>query len=174
MNRKRLILLAIVVVLAICISIAFHSWNKAQQEKETANRELRNEYGYAAGSLHLDVDTSQYDQTGDPHDIELTPTDLTYGLLQRWESIAEVIPTIDYPEEAVEKEDWLKVFSTLADNRFEAMDVSKEITKGDEDEATTDSMAILDYLYKGIVYNDYFREFLEDNGIEGPDQRRLE
>ncbi|MDO7269186.1 hypothetical protein [Shouchella clausii] len=121
----------------------------------------------------MEAETSKYDETGDPHDIELTPTDLTYELLQRWEAIAEVIPTIDYPEEAVEKEDWLEVFSTLANNRFEAMDVSKEITKGEEDEAT-DSMAILDYIDVGAVHNDYFREFLEESGIEAPDQRRLE
>ncbi|XOQ14837.1 MAG: hypothetical protein ACFWTY_12605 [Shouchella clausii] len=130
MNRKRMIVIVITVILVLCVGIAFYLWNKAQQEKEAANRVLRNEYGYAAGSLHLDVDTSKYDQTGDPHDIELTPTDLTYDLLQRWESIAEVIPTIDYPEEAVTEEDWLNVYNTFASNRFDAEDASKEITKG--------------------------------------------
>ncbi|MEB5479400.1 hypothetical protein [Shouchella clausii] len=173
MNRKRLILLAIVVVLAICISIAFHYWNKFQQEKEAADRDLRNKYGYAAGSLHLDVDTSEYEQTGDPHDIELTPTDLTYGLVQRWEAIAGAIPIIDYPEEAVTEEDWLNVYNTYAKNLFKMEDASEEITKGEEDE-TANSMVIYDYVSNGSVYNDYFREFLEENGIEGPDQRRLE
>ncbi|XOQ14836.1 MAG: Lipoprotein [Shouchella clausii] len=155
------------------LGVLYYFWNKDQQEKAEANRALHNTYSYTAGGLHLDVDTSEYDRTGDPHDIELTPTDLTYDLLQRWEAIAEVIPTIDYPEEAVEKEDWLEVFSTLANNRYEAMDVSKEITQGEE-YGSANSMVINDYIDVGSVYNDDFREFLEENGIEAPDQRRLE
>ncbi|WP_346243960.1 hypothetical protein MKZ19_03765 [Shouchella clausii] len=87
--------------------------------------------------------------------------------------IERVIPTIDYPEEAIEQEDWLNVYNTFASNRFDAEDASKEITKGGGSE-TTNSMAINDYLLYGSVYNDYFREFLEENGIEGPDRRRLE
>ncbi|PAD90055.1 hypothetical protein, partial [Shouchella clausii] len=143
------------------------------QEKEAANRVLRNEYGYAAGSLHLDVDTSKYDQTGDPHDIELMPTDLTYNLLQRWEAIAEVISTIDYPEEAIEQEDWLNVYHTFAKNRFDMEEASEEITEREE-YGSANSMVINDYIDVGSVYNDDFREFLEENGIEAPDQRRLE
>ncbi|GIN08861.1 hypothetical protein J32TS2_09480 [Shouchella clausii] len=44
--------------------------------------------------------------------------------------IERVIPTIDYPEEAIEQEDWLNVYNTFASNRFDAEDASKEITKG--------------------------------------------
>ncbi|WP_350006465.1 hypothetical protein [Shouchella clausii] len=84
-----------------------------------------------------------------------------------------MIPTIDYPEEAIELEDWLNVYNTLADNRFEAMEASEEITKGEE-YGSANSMVINDYIDVGSVYNDYFREFLEENGIEAPDQRRLE
>ncbi|MEB5479396.1 hypothetical protein [Shouchella clausii] len=172
MNRKWVIVIASVIAIILCIT--FYFLHKEQRQKELEEKyALIEEYNYAGGALHMEAETSKYDETGDPHDIELTPTDLTYELLQRWEAIAEVIPTIDYPEEAVEKEDWLEVFSTLANNRFEAMDVSKEITKGEEDEAT-DSMAILDYIDVGAVHNDYFREFLEENGIEGSDRRRLE
>jgi hypothetical protein len=172
MNRKWVIVIASVIAIILCIT--FYFLHKEQRQKELEEKyALIEEYNYAGGALHMEAETSKYDETGDPHDIELTPTDLTYELLQRWEAIAEVIPTIDYPEEAVEKEDWLEVFSTLANNRFEAMDVSKEITKGEEDEAT-DSMAILDYIDVGAVHNDYFREFLEENWIEGPDRRRLE
>ncbi|MFB4261951.1 hypothetical protein ACE106_22755, partial [Shouchella clausii] len=168
MNRKWVIVIASVIAIILCI--AFYFLHKEQRQKELEEKyALIEEYNYAGGALHMEAETSKYDETGDPHDIELTPTDLTYELLQRWEAIAEVIPTIDYPEEAVEKEDWLEVFSTLANNRFEAMDVSKEITKGEEDEAT-DSMAILDYIDVGAVHNDYFREFLEENGIEGSDR----
>jgi hypothetical protein len=173
MNRKRMIVIAIAVVLILCVGIAFYFWHKDQQEKEEANQILFGKYVNTAGNLHLKMDTSEYDRTGDPHDIELIPTDLTYDLLERWEAIAEVIPTINYPEEAIKEEDWIEVYNTLAHNRFEAMDESKEITKGKEDEAT-DSMAINNYIYKGSVHNDYFREFLEENGIEAPDQRRLE
>ncbi|MFP7332873.1 hypothetical protein SFC23_05840 [Shouchella clausii] len=173
MKRKWMILLAIAIVLAIIVGIAFYFWHKDQQEKEEANRILHNKYSYTAGTLHLDVNTSEYDRTSDPHDIELTPTDLTYDLLQRWEAISEVIPTIDYPEEAIEQEDWLNVYNTFASNRFDAEDASKEITKRGGSE-TTNSMAINDYLLYGSVYNDYFREFLEENGIKGPDRRRWE
>ncbi|PAD11504.1 hypothetical protein [Shouchella clausii] len=173
MNRKRMIVIAIAVVLILCVGIAFYFWHKDQKEKQEANRILHNKYSYTAGTLHLDVDTSEYDRTSDPHDIELTPTDLTYDLLQRWEALSEVIPTIDYPEEAVEQEDWLNVYNAFASNRFDAEDASEEITKGEEGE-TADSMVINDYLLYGSVYNDDFREFLEENGIEAPDQRRLE
>ncbi|MFP7332871.1 hypothetical protein SFC23_05830 [Shouchella clausii] len=173
MKRKRIIVIAIAVVLVLCIGIAFYGWNKDQQEKAEANRALHNTYSYTAGGLHLDVDTSEYDRTGDPHDIELTPTDLTYDLLQRWEAIAEVISTIDYPEEAIEQEDWLNVYNTFAKNRFDMEEESEEITKGEE-YGSANSMVINDYIDVGSVYNDDFCEFLEENGIEAPDQRRLE
>ncbi|WP_263707107.1 hypothetical protein [Shouchella tritolerans] len=120
------------------------------------------EYNYAGRALHMEAETSKYDETGDPHDIELTPTDLTYDLLQRWEAISEVVPTIDYPEEAIE------VYKTLEHNRFEAMDVSEEITEGEE-YGSANSMVINDYIDVGSVYNDDFRGFLEENGVEAPD-----
>lgn len=75
MNRIWIIVIAIAVVLALCVGIAFYFWNKDQQEKAEANRALHNTYSYTAGGLHLDVDTSEYVRTGDAHDIELTPTD---------------------------------------------------------------------------------------------------
>ncbi|WP_342753166.1 hypothetical protein [Shouchella clausii] len=119
MNRKWKILMA-----------SFYFWYKAQQEKDAeAKYALLEEYNYAGGTLHMEANTSEYEQTGDAHDIELTPTDLTYELLQRWEAITEVIPTIDYPEEAIELEDWLNVYNTLADNRFEAMERQKKLLK---------------------------------------------
>ncbi|GIN08862.1 hypothetical protein J32TS2_09470 [Shouchella clausii] len=63
-----MILLAIAIVLAIIVGIAFYFWHKDQQEKEEANRILHNKYSYTAGTLHLDVDTSEYDRTSDPDD----------------------------------------------------------------------------------------------------------
>ncbi|MDP5264610.1 hypothetical protein [Shouchella clausii] len=172
-DRIWIIVIAIAVVLALCVGIAFYFWNKDQQEKAEANRALHNTYSYTAGGLHLDVDTSEYVRTGDAHDIELTPTDLTYELLQRWEAIAEVISTIDYPEEAIEQEDWLDVYNTFAKNRFDMEEASEEITKGEE-YGSANSMVINDYIDVGSVYNDDFREFLEESGIEAPDQRRFE
>lgn len=106
MNRKWKILMALVVFIILCVGIPFYFWYKAQQEKDAeAKYALLEEYNYAGGTLHMEANTSEYDQTGDPNDIELMPTDLTYELLQRWELIAEVIPTIDYPEDAVEEGD---------------------------------------------------------------------
>ncbi|SPU21311.1 Uncharacterised protein [Niallia circulans] len=172
MKRKWIILLTIAGI-GLCIGVIFYVWNEDQKEKEAANYALYAEYFNASDVLHLDMYTREYERTGNPHDIELTPTDLTYELLQRWEAISEVIPTIDYPEEAIEQEDWLNVYNTFAYNRFDAEDASKKITKGEEGE-TPDSMVINDYLLYGSVYNDYLREFLEVNGIEGPDRRRLE
>ncbi|MCM3549245.1 hypothetical protein M4D48_11755 [Alkalihalobacillus clausii] len=173
MKRKSIILLTIVGIIGLCIGIIFYVWNANQKEKEAANYALYAEYYNASDVLHLDMYTREYERTGNPHDIELTPTHLTYDLLQRWEAITEVIPMIDYPEEAIELEDWLNVYNTFASNRFDAEDASKEITKRGGSE-TTNSMAINDYLLYGSVYNDYFREFLEENGIEGPDRRRWE
>lgn len=126
------------------------------------------EYNYAGRALHMEAETSKYDETGDPHDIELTPTDLTYDLLQRWEAISEVVPTIDYPEEAIKEENWFEVYKTLEHNRFEAMNVSEEITEGEE-YGSANSMVINDYIDVGSVYNDDFRGFLEENGVEAPD-----
>ncbi|MCR1288128.1 hypothetical protein [Shouchella clausii] len=64
-------------------------------------------------------------------------------------------------------------FIKLEHNRFEAMDASEEITEREE-YGSANSMVINDYIDVGSVYNDDFREFLEENGIEAPDQRRLE
>lgn len=93
----------------------------------------------------MEANTSEYDQTGDPNDIELMPTDLTYELLQRWELIAEVIPTIDYPEEAIEEGDWLKVYNTLANNRFDMEEASEKLAEGATNE-TPESMVINSYI----------------------------
>ncbi|MDO7269189.1 hypothetical protein [Shouchella clausii] len=172
MNRKRMTVIAIAVVLILCVGIAFYFWHKDQQEQEEGNQILFGKYVNTAGNLHLKMDTSEYDRTGDPNDINLMPTDLTQNLLQRWEAIAEAIPTINYPEEVVEQEDWLKIFNNLVDNRPDMEVASKEITK-DEGEAAN-AMALDEYIYDGYLYNDNFREFLEENGIEGPDRRRLE
>ncbi|MFP7332870.1 hypothetical protein SFC23_05825 [Shouchella clausii] len=172
MKRKRMFVIAVVLVL--CVGIAFYFWYKDQQEKEAnANYALLEEYNYAGGTLHMEADTSEYDQTGDPNDIELMPTDLTYELLQRWEAIAELIPTIDYPEDAVEEGDWLKVYNTLANNRFDMEEASEKLAEGATNE-TPESMVINSYIYKGMIRRNYFREFLEENGIEGPDRRRPE
>ncbi|MDO7269187.1 hypothetical protein [Shouchella clausii] len=173
MKRKWMFVITIAVVLVLCLGMVYYFWHKDQQEKEEANRVLFGKYVNTAGNLHLEMDSSKYNRTGDPHDIELTPTNLTYDLLQRWEAMAEAIPTIEYPEEDVEQENWLEVFNTLVNNRPGMEVTSEEITKG-TGEGSVNSMAINDYLYKGTVYNDIFREFLEENGIEGPDQRRLE
>ncbi|MFP7286685.1 hypothetical protein SFC15_10705 [Shouchella clausii] len=174
MKRKWMVLIASIVAIMLCISVVFYFWHKEQQKKDAvAKYALLEEYSYAGGTLHMEADTSEYDQTGDPNDIELMPTDLTYNLLQRWEAIAEVIPTIDYPEEAVEKEDWLEVFSTLANNRFDMEEASEKLAERVTNE-TPESMVINSYIYKGMIRRNYFREFLEENGIEGPDQRRLE
>ncbi|MFB4261954.1 hypothetical protein [Shouchella clausii] len=58
-DRIWIIVIAIAVVLALCVGIAFYFWNKDQQGKTEANRALHNKYSYRAGTLYLDVDTSE-------------------------------------------------------------------------------------------------------------------
>ncbi len=102
-------------VIAIILYITFYFLHKEQRQKELEEKyALIEEYNYAGRALHMEAETSKYDETGDPHDIELTPTDLTYDLLQRWEAISEVVPTIDYPEKAIKEENWFEVYKTGA------------------------------------------------------------
>lgn len=54
--------------------------------------------------------------------------------------------------------------------RNASLDIATEMSG----ESPRSSESIANYIYKGSVYDDTFREFLEENGIEGSDQRRLE
>src|SRR5690625_3187575 len=117
--KKKVIVISI---LTIIIGIAIFIQNNHKK-----NREELIKYELAAADLHLDLNPGAYENTGDPEEIVFTSTKKTENLLERWEAISNVFPTINFPKRAVEQEDWIKVYKTLASNRKSMEDVSTKL-----------------------------------------------
>src|SRR5690625_5084521 len=100
MKKKYLV----ISVLTIMISIAIFIQNNHQK-----NREELIKYELAAADLHLDLNPGAYENTGDPEEIVFTSTKKTENLLERWEAISNVFPTINFPKRAVVHKNWIKV-----------------------------------------------------------------
>ncbi|MED3648091.1 hypothetical protein P4475_14995 [Halalkalibacterium halodurans] len=109
-TKKRLIV--IILVIAGCIlGIHLHNEKKhADQEAETNWRRI----DFIVSDFWLDV---KYLST-DPNDVEFFPTEDTDRMMERWKAVTELYPEADYPEEAVEREDWFEVSQTFWDTNF--------------------------------------------------------
>jgi len=154
--KKKLLVISI---LTIIIGIAIFIQNNHQK-----NREELIKYELAAADLHLDLNPGAYENTGDPEEIVFTSTKKTENLLERWEAISNVFPTINFPKRAVEQEDWIKVYKTLASNRKSMEDVSTKLAEGADESA--DWQIVNDYIHSGEIPTNYFRDFLEREGID--------
>ncbi|MED4081075.1 hypothetical protein P4637_08415 [Halalkalibacterium halodurans] len=47
--------------------------------------------------------------SNEPNNVELFPSEDTNMMMERWKAVTEQYPEANYPEEAVEREDWFEV-----------------------------------------------------------------
>lgn len=140
------------------------------QEQKVAkeNEELHKQYQQTSDHISVDLDKSTYEQTGNPKDIVLIPTNITFSLLDRWKDISENYSEINYPEELINQEDWVQVSKVLAKQSFAMDEVSIKIgEKYTEDpNQRMNPKTVYGYIYYNDRSEDYFQKFLEDNEIE--------
>ncbi len=161
----------------ICISILLigifiGGWlfqNQVQKQKvQKESEELYKQYQSAANHILMDLDESIYEQTGNPKDLILTPTHMTFALLERWEIIAKSFPEMEYPGKLIDQGDWLQVSDVLGSLAFTMDEVSIKI--GEEYGANPDRKLNPKVVYDCIYHDDpsesYFQKFLEDHGLE--------
>lgn len=165
--------LKIILTIILLIGIALFVWlfNKHEQEKEQIKEEeaLYLEYKGTADRLRMNLDKSVYQQTDNLEDLILVPTEFTYKLFERWKSISEIFPEIDYPERTIQQENWLAVHEILSSNWAEMENASNKLNEEVETGEYIDSRSIAGYIYKKEIYNESFREFLEKKGIMEPE-----
>ncbi|TPE66772.1 hypothetical protein [Halalkalibacterium halodurans] len=100
-NKKRLIVI-ILVIAGIILGVYLHNEKKnADQELELAWYRIEE----TAKMFWLDV---KY--TGkDPNDVEFFPSQDTERMMERWKAVTQLYPEGGYPDEVVERGDWLEV-----------------------------------------------------------------
>src|SRR5699024_9702493 len=90
----------------------------------------------AAGRLGMEFGISETrnepgPRTFDVNSIHLVPTDKTYEIIERWQTIQNDYPHIDFPEEAFIAQNWYEVSDALGDIKDEyAKDASNYIRDG--------------------------------------------
>src|SRR5690625_4965207 len=120
MRRNILVISIVIIIIGIAIFI---------QNNHQDNREELIKYELAAADLHLDLNPGAYENPRDPEELVFISTKKTEELLERWQAISNVFPIIDFPNHAVEQEDWIKVYKTLASNRKAMEDVSTKLAE---------------------------------------------
>ncbi|MFP7286681.1 hypothetical protein SFC15_10685 [Shouchella clausii] len=97
---KNYLKVIIIITFLICILVISIIYNQNQKEQERINEreKLLMEYEGAAYQLHLQIQTDKYDETSNPNDIVLVPTESTESLLKRWKAVSEIFTEIDYPK----------------------------------------------------------------------------
>lgn len=129
MNRNWKIILAAIVLIGIVVAAVL--FNKHVQENEAIkeNEELHRQYKQASSHMYMELDESVYEQTGNPEDLVLSPTEMTFDLFNRWKFISENYQEINYPEELINQGDWVQVRKTLGEQSLTMEDVSIKISE---------------------------------------------
>lgn len=160
-------------VKVICISILligifiggwFYQDHVQKQKVQKEIEELYKHYQSTAKHMRMDVDDRMYKKTGNPQDLVLTPTHMTFSLLERWEIIAKNFPEIKYPKELIDQGDWLQVSDILGSQAYTMDEVSIKIGEeyANNPESKLNPKAVYDYIYHNDQSEPYFQEFLED------------
>lgn len=163
MKKKLKISLIILLLIAVGVS----GWVFKNHEEEKEKEALYKEYKGIAYELHLELDESEYEQTNNPEDLILTATPLTANLLKRWQFISGSFSEVEYPDEAIDEEDWIEVHHTLDNQTYSMEEASIKIWEEFSDNRVGNHrMAVYYYIYENEVVADYFREFLKKNRME--------
>ncbi len=155
-----------IVVLLMFIGIFLYYYGiKARQEQ--AVTEALIDYKNMTREYALDA---VYKSKEVPIEVKLYPTAHTEAILNRWKAISDRYPELDYPEAAIEAEDWLTVEESLEDT-----DVLKEVVDQMYEDSTIPpegAGASFTTLFNYIKYHQYDTTYIEevliDLGIEPP------
>jgi hypothetical protein len=113
-------------VLIALIITAYFSFNLylGKQADEEAENVLLREYRFAINDFEL---ASEYYIEDGVVEIELSPTAYTEETLERWYIIAQLLPEMVYPEEAIKQNEWLMVRHQLIDGLTDVEKRSEKI-----------------------------------------------
>jgi hypothetical protein len=106
-DYKRFFILVAVLVIA---HFSIHYY--ANREEDGEENGVLRYYSSIVSDFHLSSDYYIVDES--PHK-ELYPTEFTQEILERWKWVAEAFPEMDYPEEAIEQNDWLVAYAQLTE-----------------------------------------------------------
>ncbi|SPU21310.1 Uncharacterised protein [Niallia circulans] len=81
--------------------------------------------------------------------VKVQPTDVTYSILERWKEVKAIDPTIEYPDEAIQNQDWQTVSESL---------------RGSSDGSTRIYPSLQEYIASGEIHEeDTVEELVEKN-----------
>ncbi len=113
---------------------------------ETGKQELDNqltikEAKLTAGNLGMELLISERNVYGEKQFfVEIQPTEVTYEILERWKEVKAIDPTIEYPEEAIQNQDWPTV--------------SQNLRGSSDDSTTTIYPSLQEYIISGDIRED--------------------
>ncbi|MCM3379709.1 hypothetical protein [Shouchella rhizosphaerae] len=113
---------------------------------ETGKQELDNqltvkEAKVTAGNLGMELLISERNVYGkNQYAVEVQPTDVTYSILERWKEVKLIDPNIQYPEEAIQNQDWPTV--------------SQNLRGSSDDSTTTIYPSLQEYIISGDIRED--------------------
>ncbi|BAB07737.1 hypothetical protein [Halalkalibacterium halodurans] len=110
-STKKWLIAILLVISGSIFGISMYS------EKKNADREIElawSKVDVTAKDFWLDI---MY-VNNDPSEVKFFPTEDTNGMMERWKAVTELYPEANYPEEAVEREDWFEVSRIFSEVDF--------------------------------------------------------
>lgn len=97
-------------VVNIADVVARHEAGKQELDNQLTVKEAK----VTAGNLGMELLISERKVYGKNEVVvEIQPTEVTYEILERWIEVKTIDPTIEYPEEAIQNQDWATVSDSL-------------------------------------------------------------
>ncbi|WYS07211.1 hypothetical protein MKZ27_03705 [Bacillus sp. FSL R5-0394] len=134
---------------------------KERQQMHAEESELKM-YATTADILRMEIDYSDYEQSGNVKDIVLTPTEETEHTMERWKAVSEAFPTIEFPQKEVGEGNWIKVYEEITKSIGEMRSVPLVLSNGEE-VGGTESLYL--YVHNGNIEEDNFENLLKEKGI---------
>ncbi|KKI86907.1 hypothetical protein CAY60_004720 [Shouchella clausii] len=164
--RLRRILLGALAVISVGTLLVWY-WSHQEQEKAQLKNEERElgKYVRAADTLFMEIDYRGYEQSGNVEDIKLTPTRETEHTMERWKAVSEAFPSIKFPEEEVEEEDWVEVYQKLIESEGEMGEVIRALSANLPEGEDIMRERLYLYVRDGAIREDNFEKLLKEKGI---------
>ncbi|MCR6109083.1 hypothetical protein HXA35_01845 [Bacillus sp. A301a_S52] len=169
MSRKKKFKITVISFLILIAVIPLITWTVNIKNEKADEREKYLHYHYVVDAYQLNY---FYDGAQDIDQIVFSPTTDTEEILNRWRNLADFSSLIDYPEEAIEQNDWLAVEEDFLDNFEHFKDVSIDMydeAKGISSNRAIDEFFIKNYILYGSIADDNFMNVLIDLGFEESD-----
>ena len=164
MNKKFLISTIIILILISTTAIFLLNSQETVSEKEL------DKYESAITIFYLNADYSSYEETNDPQDIKVEPSNVTESIVERWRALTEAYPEAGYPVEAVEQEDWLKAGERYLQTNGNRSQLVSDISETFPEESPQPvARSFNDYIQLGEVFNEELKERMIEEGLEFKD-----